>query len=67
MLNDKKKSLSVSEKKEIFLALVKAQDLKKMTVPATRKAVAEEFGISEKHVKDIEEEGLDAEWPPLGD
>ena len=32
---------------------------------ACAKVVAGSFGVSEKQVKQIEEEGLDHEWPPL--
>jgi hypothetical protein len=47
-------------------AVVEVQDERKMTVPESRKVIAEEFGLSEIQVKEIEQEGLDAEWPPLG-
>jgi 2-hydroxychromene-2-carboxylate isomerase len=56
--------LAETHRKEIFQALVEAQD-QKMTVPQSRRAVAERFGISEKHLVAIEREGLDKEWPPL--
>jgi DNA-directed RNA polymerase sigma subunit (sigma70/sigma32) len=49
---------------EIFRALVEAQDLDQ-DVPRTRKTVAERFGVSEQQVRQIELEGLDAQWPPL--
>jgi hypothetical protein len=52
-------------RKEIFLALVDAQD-HDMPVGLSRKAVAERFGISEGQVRQIEREGLDNDWPPLG-
>ena len=58
------KSLSVEERKQIFLALVEAQD-SRMGVPESRKAVAEQFSLSEEQVRRIEQEGLDGEWPPL--
>jgi hypothetical protein len=57
--------LAELQRKEVFLALVEAQD-NAMTVAASRKAVAERFGVSERQVKGIEQEGLDKEWPPLG-
>jgi hypothetical protein len=57
--------LAELQRKEVFLALVEAQD-NAMTVVASRKAVAERFGISERQIKRIEQEGLDKEWPPLG-
>jgi len=51
-------------RKEIFLALVEAQD-QEMSVAESRKAIAERFGITEKQVVLIEREGLDNEWQPL--
>ncbi len=53
-----------ARRKEIFMALVEAQDLGE-GVAHSRKVVAERFGLSESQVKMIEEEGLDHEWPPL--
>jgi hypothetical protein len=55
---------SLEERMVMFLALVEAQD-NRMTVAQSRKAVAERFGVSEKLVRQIEQEGLDATWPPL--
>jgi hypothetical protein len=57
-------SLSLQERMDVFLALVTAQD-SRMTVPQSRKATAEQFGLSEEQVRRIEQEGLDGEWPPL--
>ncbi len=57
-------SLSEARRKEIFVALVEAQD-HAMTVPQSRRAVAEWFGLDEKQVRRIEREGLDQHWPPL--
>jgi hypothetical protein len=59
------KSLSVEQRMQVFAALVEAQD-SKMSVPASRKAMAERFGLTERQVRTIEQEGLDGEWPPLG-
>jgi hypothetical protein len=53
-----------SRRREIFLALVEAQD-QRVGVAESRRLIAERFGISEKHVVVIEREGLDQEWPPL--
>jgi hypothetical protein len=58
------KALTEPARKEIFLALVNAQD-QEMSVLASRRAVAREFGISDKQIQKIEQEGLDKEWPPL--
>src|SRR4051794_15608054 len=57
--------LSEAQRMEIFQALVEAQD-GEMSVPQSRKAVAERFGVSEQQVRRIEREGLDGNWPPLG-
>ena len=57
--------LSEAERKEVFLALVEAQD-REMTVAGSRQAVAERFGLSEQQVRRIEREGLDGNWLPLG-
>ena len=56
--------LSEERRREIFLALVDAQD-NDMSVTDSRKAIAERFGISESQVRQIEREGLDNDWPPL--
>jgi hypothetical protein len=56
--------LPEERRKEIFLALVEAQD-HEMPVDASRKLVAERFGVSETQVRRIEREGLDNGWPPL--
>jgi hypothetical protein len=59
------KTLSQVERMELFRALVEAQD-GKMTVAQSRQAVAERFGVSDQQVRRVEQEGLEAEWPPLG-
>jgi hypothetical protein len=51
-------------RKEIFLALVEAQD-QRLSVRKSRKVVAERYNISLGLLKEIEEEGLNHEWPPL--
>jgi hypothetical protein len=58
------KSLPEPRRKEIFLALVDAQD-HEMSVMQSRKLVAERFGVTEGQVLHIEREGLDNHWPPL--
>lgn len=57
-------SLSIEQRRQVFLALVEAQD-SKMSVAASRKAMVERFGITEQQVRSIEREGLEGEWPPL--
>ena len=55
---------SEAQRKEIFLALVEAQD-QDLGVARSRKLVAQRFGVSEQQVRQIEQEGIDQEWPPL--
>lgn len=56
--------LPEDRRKEIFLALVTAQD-QELGVSPSRRLVADRFGVSEQQVRDIEREGLDRQWPPL--
>jgi hypothetical protein len=58
------KPLPEDRRKEIFLALVEAQD-QQMTVGQSRKVIAERFGITEAQVRKIEQEGLAHGWPAL--
>jgi len=58
------KPLPVPRRKDIFLALVEAQD-HGMSPAESRKVVGERFGVSEGQVRQIEREGLDNDWPPL--
>jgi hypothetical protein len=51
-------------RKEIFLALVDAQD-REMDVAQSHQFVAQRFGVSKSQVRLIEREGLDHQWPPL--
>jgi hypothetical protein len=63
-LHHAEESLPESRRKEIFQALVEAQD-RRLGVPQSRRLIAQQFGVSESQVRDIEEEGLDEQWPPL--
>ena len=56
--------IPVERRREIFAALVAAQD-SGLDVAASRKKVAAEYGLTVKAVEKIEKEGLDAQWPPL--
>jgi hypothetical protein len=56
--------LSEARRKEIFLALVEVQD-QEVGVVRSRQVVAQRFGVTEQQVRQIEQEGLDHEWPPL--
>jgi hypothetical protein len=56
--------LPEERRREIFLALVDAQD-RGMAVVQSCKEVAERFGVSDHRLRQIEREGLDSGWPPL--
>ncbi|MCI0684501.1 MAG: hypothetical protein L0Y71_20505 [Gemmataceae bacterium] len=56
--------LTESKRKEIFQALVEAQD-QEMTVAQSRQLITERFGVTDAQLRDIEREGLDNQWPPL--
>lgn len=56
--------LAEDRRKEIFLAIVEAQD-REMDVAQSRKLAADRFGVSESQVRRIEREGMDRQWPPL--
>ena len=59
-----KESPPESRRKEIFLALVEAQD-RKLNVVQSRKLMVENFGVTEREIRRIEEEGMEKQWPPL--
>ena len=61
------RTLSVDQRKSIFLALANAQDTGGMTVPESKKQVAEQFEISRETLDSIEREGVEKDWPPLDD
>ena len=70
------KRLSIQERKEIFHALVSTQDAEHNTgraaspADAVRKSyelVQEKFAISRDQLRQIEDEGVDKEWPPLNE
>ena len=56
--------LSEDRRKEVFLALVEAQD-HEMSVSQSRRFMAERVGVNESQVREIEREGLKLHWPPL--
>jgi hypothetical protein len=56
--------LAEDRRKEIFFAVVDAQD-RQMDVAQSRRMAAEKFGVSESLVRQIEREGMDNQWPPL--
>ncbi|MBX7102488.1 MAG: hypothetical protein K1X57_00300 [Gemmataceae bacterium] len=58
------KRLTLQQRKEIFSALVIAQD-ERMGVSESKQHVIRNFKISDVQLRQIEEEGIDKEWPPL--
>jgi hypothetical protein len=61
------KRLTLQQRREIFSALVTTQDQGTLTVPESRKQIIEQFDITDPQLRQIEEEGLDKEWPPLNE
>ena len=59
-------NLSEPVRKEIFSALIEAQD-QEMPVAESRREIAHRFGISDEELRAIEREGLDNHWPPFED
>jgi hypothetical protein len=65
MIQEKEhEQLSEVRRKEIFLALVNAQD-RGMNVAHSRRFVVYRFKVNESRVRQIEREGMDNKWPPL--
>ena len=60
------KRLTLEERREIFQALVETQDVI-ADVPRSRQMIAKKFGITEAALRQIEEEGIERQWPPLED
>jgi hypothetical protein len=56
------KKLPVQKRKDIFLALVAAQDTGTMTVGDTKRRIQMDFAITESQLEDIIEEGVEKEW-----
>jgi hypothetical protein len=59
------KRLSVQQRREIFLALVTTQDGGKMSVIDSLRHISEQYEITEAQVRQIQDEGIDKDWPPL--
>jgi hypothetical protein len=64
VLGNGAEQITEDRRKEIFLALVDAQD-HELGVSHSRKLIATRFGVSEGQIRQIEREGLDRQWPPL--
>jgi hypothetical protein len=61
------KRLNLQQRQEVFHALVTTQDLGLMSVGESRQHIEKQFEISDAQLKQIEEEGLENEWPPLNE
>ena len=59
------KRLTLQQRREIFSTLVATQDQGVMSVAESRKHIIDQFKITDMQLRQIEEEGLDKEWPPL--
>ena len=60
------KRFSLQERKEIFRELVLAQDLG-AGVRQSYQIITERYEINDAQLRQIEDEGLDKEWPPLSE
>lgn len=60
------KRLTLQQRQEIFQDLVRTQDMG-LNVSRSRQVIAEKHEITESQLRQIEDEGLDNEWPPLSE
>ena len=60
------KRLTLQQRRDIFRELVAAQDLG-MPVRRSYQVVTEKHDITEAQLRQIEDEGLEKEWPPLNE
>ncbi len=61
------KRLTTQQRQEIFHTLVATQDLGLMTVAQSVQYVMKQYDITEAQLRQIEDEGIDKEWPPLNE
>lgn len=61
------KRLSLEQRREIFQALVQTQDELPLNVRKSYEVVTERYAITEAQLRQIEEEGIDKQWPPLAE
>ena len=61
------KRLTVQQRREIFQALVDVQDQVPNNVRHSYEVITGQFEISDAQLRQIEEEGLEKEWPPLNE
>ena len=61
------KRLTIQQRREIFHALVSTQDQLPLNVRKSYELVMEQFDISDDQLRQIEDEGIEKEWPPLNE
>jgi hypothetical protein len=59
------KRLTIQQRREVFLALVTAQDSGLMSIAESKSHVSKQFAITDSQLDQIVEEGIEKEWPPL--
>jgi hypothetical protein len=60
------KRLTLQQRRDIFRELVASQDLG-TPVRRSYEVITERFEITEAQLRQIEDEGLEKEWPPLNE
>ncbi len=60
------KRLTLQQRRDIFRDLVATQDLG-MPVRRSYQIVTEKYEINDVQLRQIEDEGLEKEWPPLNE
>lgn len=58
--------ISEDRRKQAFADVVAAQD-EGLSVTAARAKIAEQYALAAEAVKEIEREGIEHNWPPLGE
>lgn len=58
------KRLTLEQRREIFHELVNTQDVIR-NVRKSREIITERYGITEDQLRQIEDEGIEKQWPPL--
>ena len=59
-------SIAVERRQQVFADVVAAQD-EGLSVLVARARVAKQHDLPAEAVKDIEREGIENNWPPLGE
>lgn len=61
------KRLTTKQRQEIFHDLVRTQDLGIMSVSESVQHICKQYDLPEAQLRQIEDEGIDKEWPPLNE